>query len=228
MEEYLENNIDILDACNFFVDKIENMKKYVDSLRVVARLVDTMATARALDHLESCLDIEKQCKASGKCLRRMLKQKLGHESELGEIMCGSKAMALMGCRFLELGLSFDNKQSGLPLMKQSQPTSCSWLIVLHEMATQAEGSAAEKKLHKIRSGSSMMTGLQQTVNAARELKEQMKGRREKEVIQSAFERLKRSSRELEEGLEVLEGTVKNLYKSLIDIRMVLLGVLSQA
>lgn len=71
VEEYLENNIDILDACNFFVDKIENMKKYVDSLRVVARLVDTMATARALDHLESCLDIEKQCKATEKRLRRM-------------------------------------------------------------------------------------------------------------------------------------------------------------
>lgn len=56
----------------------------------------------------------------------------------------------------------------------------------------------------------------------------MKGRREKEVIQSTFERLNRSSRELEEGLEALEGRVKNLYKSVIDIRMVLLGIPSRA
>lgn len=75
-------------------------------------------------------------------------------------------MALMGCRFLELGLSFDDKLTGLPWMKQSQPMSCSWFIVLHELAKQVEGGTAEMKLHKMRSGSSMMTELQQTVNAA--------------------------------------------------------------
>ncbi|KAK7283725.1 hypothetical protein RIF29_13465 [Crotalaria pallida] len=236
VEEYLENNINILDACNFFMERIDNMKKkYVYSLRVIARLINANATTRALDQLDSCHEIEKQCKGMRKSLRRMLmRQKLCHESELSEIMCGSKVMALMGCKLLELGLSFDsNNVIGLmAFMKQSQPMSCSWLRLLHELAKQAEGSAYEKKkkkkLNKVRSGCLMMIELQKTVNAAQELKEQIKGRREKEVIKSTFERLKKSSKELEEGLEVLEGRVKDLYKSLIDVRMVLLGILSQA
>ncbi|XP_061349567.1 uncharacterized protein LOC133294827 [Gastrolobium bilobum] len=229
MEEYLERNIDILDACNYFVERIENMKKYVDSLRVVARLVDSdaMASARALDQLKSCHDIEKKCKAMGKhglCLmRRMLRQKLSHhhESEFSEIVCGSNAMALKGCRFLELGLSFDDSKHGLPMMKQCQHHT------MNELAGQAEGSA-EKKLKRRRSGSFMMNELHQMVIAARELKEQMKGKREKEMIKSSVERLKKNCRELEDGLDFIEGRVKDLYKSLIDVRMVLLGILSHA
>ncbi|OIW07908.1 hypothetical protein TanjilG_20009 [Lupinus angustifolius] len=228
VDMYLENNIDILDACNFFMERIENLKKYADSLRVVPRFIDTNATTRALDHLDSCHEIEKQCKVVNKSLRKMLKQKLGHESELTEIMCGSKAMALMGCKFLELGLSFDSKAIRMPLMKQSQPMSCSWMRLLHDLGKEGGGSASEKKLQKMRFGPLMMIELQQTKNAAQELKEQVKGRKEKDVIKSTSERLKRSSRELEEGLEVIEGRVKDLYKKLIDVRMVLLGILSHA
>ena len=66
----------------------------------------------------------------------------------------------------------------------------------------------------------------QTVAAARELKEQMKGKREKEMKYSV-ERLKICCRELEHGVEIVEERVKILYKSLIDFRMTLLGILSQ-
>lgn len=235
---YLENNVEILDACNYFVDKIENIKKYVDLLRVVARLVDdssgsakpnAMPTTRALELLESCQSIEKRCKSmgnQGSYFRKMLRQKLSLETEFSEIVCGSKAMALMCCRFLELGLSFDSKCQ-LPSMKKSQPASSSWLILLEELAKQAEGSD-EKKLQKRRSGSSLlMNELQETVNAAKELKEEIKGKREK-GMKSVVERLKRSCRELEGGLEIIEERVKDLYKSLIDVRMALLGILSQA
>ena len=68
--------------------------------------------------------------------------------------------------------------------------------------------------------------LMQTVAAARELKEQMKGKREKEMKYSV-ERLKIRCRELEHGVEIVEERVKILYKSLIDFRMTLLGILSQ-
>ncbi|KAF1897323.1 hypothetical protein Lal_00035026 [Lupinus albus] len=204
VDEYLENNIDILDACNFFMERVENLKKYMDSLRVVARLIDTNATTRALDHLDSCHEIVKQCKVVKKSLRKMLKQKLGHESELTEIMCGSKAMALIGCKFLELGLSFYSKVIRMPLMKQSQPMSCSWMRLLHELGKEGGGSDSEKKLQKMGFGSLMMIELQQTVAAAQELKEQVKGKKERDVIKSTSERLKRSNRELG---EVLEGQI---------------------
>ncbi|KAJ1417296.1 hypothetical protein SESBI_16723 [Sesbania bispinosa] len=233
LEEYLENNIDVLDACNYFVERICDMKKYVDTLRVVTRLIDSNGSfnPRVLELLESCGEIEKKrCKEirkHGLCLRRALRQKLGHdETEFSEIVCGSKVMALLCCRFLEVGLSFDSKCGGLPSMKQCHPKCCSssWLLGLAE---QAEGNA-EKKVQKRRSGSLVMVELQKTVTAARELKEQMKGKRENDVIRSVVERLKRSCRELEDGLDLIEGKVKDLYKSLIDVRMALLGILSQA
>ncbi|TKY51989.1 hypothetical protein E2542_SST23509 [Spatholobus suberectus] len=228
IDKYLEDNVEILDACNYFVDKMEHINKYVDSLRVVVHLVDNnaLAATRALELLESCQSMEKRCKAMenrGSCLKKMLRQKLCHETDkLSEVMCGSKAMALMCCRFLELGLSFDPKR-GLPVMKMSQPTSSSWLRLLEELAKQAE----KKKVQRRRCWSSLLTAeLQQTVAAARDLKEQMKGKREKEMKYAA-DRLKISIRELEHGLEIVEERVKNLYKSLIDVRMTLLGILSQ-
>lgn len=240
LEDYLESNVEILDACSYFVDRIEIVKKYLDSLRVVVRLVDgsfepsEMARTRALEHLESCRGIERKCKGesnkNGSRLRRMWKQKLkahdDDETELSEIMCGSKAMALMACRFLELGLSFDAKRR-LPRRTESQrPTSSCWLKILQELVNQAEGSA--KILQKRRSGSCLvMSELKETVNSARNLQEQIKGKREKE-IKSAVEGLKRSCRGLGNGVEIIEEKVKDLYKNLIDVRMALLGILSQA
>lgn len=220
VERYLEDNTELLDSCNYFVDKMEGINKYVDTLRVVAHLVDdckpnSVAARRALELLESC---EKRCrvmgrkkKNSGSCLKKLLRQKY-EKTDLGEIMCGSKAMALMCCSFLETGLSFESK-SGLVSVKQSQPVRSSWLRLLEEMAKQ----------------SSLLTidELQQTVTAARELKVHMKGKREKEM-KSAVERLKKRCRGLEDGIEIIEGRVKDLYRSLIDVRMALLGILSQA
>ncbi|GAU45561.1 hypothetical protein TSUD_27620 [Trifolium subterraneum] len=92
------------------------------------------------------------------------------------------------------------------------PTSSSWLRLL-------EASVEEKKLQKNRSSL-----LQETVDVTRELKEQIKGEKE---IKSCVERLKRSCKEMEDVVEVVEERVKDLYKCLIDVRMTLLGILSQ-
>ncbi|QCE07535.1 hypothetical protein DEO72_LG9g2555 [Vigna unguiculata] len=235
VDKYLEDNVEILDACNYFMDKMGDINKYVESLRVVLRLADRggaakPTTTRALELLESCESMEKRCRAMENqresCLKKMLRQKLCHESELSEVMCGSKAMALMSCRVVELGLSFDPKR-GLPLMKMSEATSC-WLRMLEELAKEAEGGdeKKEKKKKKMQRRRCWSSLLMQTEAAARELKEQMKGKREKEM-KYAVERLKISCRELEHGVEIIEERVKSLYKSLIDVRMTLLGILSQ-
>jgi len=231
VDKYLEDNVEILDACNYFMDKMEHIDKYVDSLRVVLHLADKGGAGkprtRALELLESCQSMEKNCKVMENqresCLKKMLRQKLCHETELSEVMCGSKAMALMCCRFLELGLSFDPKR-GLPLMKMSDQGRSCWLRMLQELAKEAEGGGEKKKVQRRRCWSSL---LMQTEAAAREVKEQMKGKREKEM-KYAVERLKISCRELENGVKIIEERVKSLYKSLIDVRMTLLGILSHS
>ena len=237
VDEYLESNIQILDTCNYFVEKIDIINKYVNSLRMIVRLLDgnskpnAMAITRALEHLESCQATEEQCKEISRrvssCLRRMLKQNLAHETEFTEIICGSKVIALMACRFLEQSLSFDSK---LQLPMRTQPTDCcsSWLGLMKEVEKQAEGSP-EKLVKKRRSGLALMvTELQQTANVARNLKEKMKGKKEVKELKYALQGLRISLKRLEDGVEVIEGRIKDLYKSMIDVRMVLLGILSQA
>ena len=54
------------------MDKIDNIKKYVHLLRVVAHLVDSGSakpnvTTRALELLESCQNVEKRSKSIGNC-----------------------------------------------------------------------------------------------------------------------------------------------------------------
>ncbi|WVY97197.1 hypothetical protein V8G54_029348 [Vigna mungo] len=98
--------------------------------------------------------------------------------------------------------------------------------MLEELAYQAEGGAEKKKKKMMKRRRCWSSLLMQTEAAARELKEQMKRKREKEM-KYAVERLKISCRELEDGVEIIEERVKILYKSLIDVRMTLLGILSQ-
>ncbi|KAL2325221.1 hypothetical protein Fmac_024279 [Flemingia macrophylla] len=230
VDKYLEDNVEILDVCNYFVDKMGHINEYVDLLRVVLHLAErggSGAATRALELLDSCQGFAKRCanmeKNRSSCLKKMLRQKLCHieGDKLSEVMCGSKAMALMCCRFLELGLSFDTKH-GLPLMKLSQPaSSCSWMRLLEELAKEED---EKKKMKNQRRR--CWSELQQTVTAARELRKQMKGKKEKET-KYAVEGLKMSCKELEHGVEIVEERVKILYKSLIDVRMSLLGILSQ-
>ncbi|XP_054785621.1 uncharacterized protein LOC129292124 [Prosopis cineraria] len=231
LEHYLETNVEILDSCNHLSDKIEIVKKYLDSLRVVLRFVDGSFSSRmrAMEHLESIRGIERKCKSVSKRngLRRILRQKLGHyESELGEIMSGSKAMALMACEFLELGLSFDSKRR-IPTITESQRSrsSSSWLRMLLELVNQEEGS--EKTQRRRCVSHLIMEDLRETVRSVRDLEEVMKGKREREV-KSAVEGLKRKCRGLEDEIEIVEERVKDLYRSLIDVRMAVLGILSQA
>ncbi|KAF7813356.1 hypothetical protein G2W53_034332 [Senna tora] len=225
IEDYLESNVEILDACNYFVDRIEMVKKYLDSLRVVLRLIDsagscgfdpneTAKTTRALEHLESCRGIERKCKCdiNNKRLRRMLRQnddddddkEEEQETELTEIMCGSKAMALMACRFLELGLSFDAKR------RFSTRTSSSSSSFQRRTSSSSSSSSWLRILRKRRSESCLvMSELKETVNSARKLQEQIKGKKKEKEVKCAVEGLKRNWKGLEDRLEMIEERVKD-------------------
>ncbi|KAL1319145.1 hypothetical protein HN51_071447 [Arachis hypogaea] len=231
-EDYLDSNIEILDAFNHHVEKLGHMKNYVDSLKIVAHLIEVgsgrpncAATGRASEHLVSCHGMEKRFKAMEKhgssLSRRVLKKRLirNHERMLNDVLFSSKAMALMGCKFLELGLSFDSskiRSIPLNLMKKSHPrtSSLSWLRFVQEF----------DKMGKYAYGCLLMNEL---LDASKEMKELLKGKKgNKMLVESCVERVKRRCNELEDFIEIIEGRVNVLHKSLIDVRMALMGILS--
>ena len=239
IDKYLDDhNIEMLDACNNLLEKIEIIRKYLESLRVVSHLLDgqvkhsAMALGRAQDVLESCEAMQRkvlsQKLARGASSSASTTMVASHESELGEIISGSKAVALTACRFLGLALSFKSNRwlpTTIMQMQSWRPPMSLWLISLQELQKQVK---VECEKHK-RSNSSMMmlTELRVTVMAARDLRGQIKsGKLSK--LGPAVEEMKRSCGELEEGIDVLEGRVKELCKNLIYVRMALLGILSQA
>ncbi|KAE8126199.1 hypothetical protein FH972_020940 [Carpinus fangiana] len=218
IDEYLDlDSIQMLDACNHFSEKIEIIRKYVESLRVnvVSHLLDgqidqpsAIVLARANNALQSC---EKAMERSRRT-RKLLSQRLPPPapttsvSELDEIISGSKAVALMACRFLGHALSFKSKRC------------CSWPRLTQKKVK------VESEKHKRSSSSMTLTELRVT---ARELRDHLKsGNHHKLGV--AVEKLRRSCGELEERIDALEERVKVLYKHLIDVRMALLGILSQA
>ena len=132
-------------------------------------------------------------------------------------MRGSNAMALMACRFLELGLSFESKRRVVPkttteyYCSQIGTRSC-WLRLLQERMSSCW----------------IMSELKETVNSVKNLQEEIKGKKKMKKEREMEGLLKRNLRGLEKGIESIEERVKDLYKSLIDVRMALMGILSQA
>lgn len=239
IDEYLDHDsIQMLDACNHLSEKIEIIRKYVESLRVVSHLLgrqidqpSAVVLARAQDVLESCEEAAER-RSREMDMRKLLsrRQRVAHSgttvSELGEILSGSKAVALMACRFLGLALSFKSKRGWLPTTAQSRrpPMTTSWLSSLHELEKKVK---VESEKHKRSSSSMTLTELRVMAMAARELRDEIKsGKHNKLGV--AVEKLQRSCWELEERIDALEERVKVLYKHLIHVRMALLGILSQA
>lgn len=223
IDEYLDrDSIQMLDACNHFSEKIEIIRKYVESLRVVSHSLDgqiepsAIVLARAQDVLQSCEEaIERR--RTEMDMRKSLSQRLPHGgatvSELGEILSGSKAVALMACGFLGVALSFKSKR-------------CWRLSSLHELQNKVKVES-EKHKRSRSSSSTTLTELRVTAIVARDLRDQIKSGKHNNISETV-EKLQRSCGELEEKIDALEERVKMLYKHLIHVRMALLGILSQS
>ncbi|KAJ4715090.1 Protein BYPASS-related [Melia azedarach] len=241
IDRYLDFNIRMLDSCNELTEKMEMIQNYVDSLRVVAHLVEGNAEphpttlARVGDVLDSCQEMEKRINEMGKCgsassgLRKIFSQKhySNHHhtsqteasgSRLGEILNGSMAITSTVCAILGNALSFKSKR-GLPIPQQQVQSVSSWSCSLQQLQKQVKD---QKK-----SGSAItVMELPQIAMVARSLKDQIKPRKQNELRLFDMEELKSSCGKVEEGIKALEERVKALYKSLISVRMALLGILS--
>ncbi|EEF44541.1 uncharacterized protein LOC8285007 [Ricinus communis] len=222
MDQYLNDNAKMLDACNELSDKLEIVQEYVKSLRVVSHMLEgnsepiSSIIVRAKQVLDAC---KRKCDQTiNKCstssssgwLRKLVFRNdasslsLG-SGDTGEILNGSKAAALMACGILEMALSFKSSSTLKHTILQSQPVwnSCSTSMLSSE--------------------------LQEAVNVlARNLRDEVKCIKQMKKVRAAADELKRSCEKLEDGVKPLQERVKELYQHLIAVRMVVLGVLSQA
>ncbi|EOX92774.1 Uncharacterized protein TCM_001654 [Theobroma cacao] len=236
VETYLEDNVTVLDACNQLSEKMQVIQEYAKSLRVVSHLLQgpTPTTlARALGLLESSWeamerrfreipDNKYNSRSSSSKMSRKKVAKQQDNSEYGEILNGSMAMALMACVVLGTALSFKSKR--LPTNEYCSQSSIptSWSLSLHELHKQLKG----RKLAGNNS-SMMLCELRQAVKVAQDLQHHIKIRN-KSGVEVAGEELKKRCNGLEEQITALDEGVRELYKRLVSVRMALLGFLSRA
>ncbi|KAK2656445.1 hypothetical protein Ddye_009497 [Dipteronia dyeriana] len=220
IDDYLDFNVKMLDTCNDITEKIDTIRNYVESLKVVSHLLQgniephPTTLARAKHFLDSCHNAMKTKRPFKRFFSQKLAQSSSSDTLLGEILGGSKAVTSVVCEILGTALSFKSKQR-LSLLPQSTRSSY-WSCSLQQLQKQI-------KEHQ-KSGSSMMlVELHQTVKAAHNLRIQIKSRN---TTRSDVEELKRRCEELEEEIKPFEGKVKEMYKHLISVRMALLGILS--
>ena len=143
-------------------------------------------------------------------------------SELHEILTGSRAVAVLVISMANIALSFRSRR-GVPVVQASKNNN-SWGSSLFEMQKEAR----EENEKRRKDGVAVLEELKATVSAAQRLRSLICRRDGEEEVRGVVRELRRRCEELEVGVRHLEGGVDGLYRGLIDVRMCLLGVISQA
>ncbi|KAK4841014.1 hypothetical protein QYF36_023850 [Acer negundo] len=220
IDDYLDFNVKLLDTCNELKEKIDTIRNYVESLKVVSHLLESgqphpTTLTRAKHLLDSCHNAMKTKRPLKRFFSQKLAQSSSSDSLLAEILDGSKVVTSMVCEILGTALLFNSKQRLMSLLPKSTRSS-SWPCSLQQIQKQI-------KEHQ-KSGSSMMlTELHLTVKAGHNLSNLIKS---KNTTRSDVEELKKRCEELEKEIKLFEGKLKEMYKHLISVRMALLGILS--
>ncbi|KAL2927704.1 UPF0496 protein 4 [Bienertia sinuspersici] len=225
VDAYLEDNVEMLDACNGLVEKIDMVSEYTNSLQSTSRLVGMNVSSQEM--FKECGKLEGNFATLDKCspkLYKLMGRKetlvIDHDEqgqELHEVLSGSREVASMSCHLLQRAFSFKSRQ-GLLKSKSKLPTT--WASSLNQLQVTLNEEAEKRK----KCAPWMMNELEEMVMNARSLKDQVKSNKGSVDIYN----LRRSCRALEEGVKPLEERVKELFRHLISIRMVLLGILSRS
>ncbi|KAL2941284.1 UPF0496 protein 4 [Bienertia sinuspersici] len=224
IDTYLEDNVEMLDACNGLVEKIDMVNEYTNSLQSVSRLFGMNVSSQEM--FKECGKLEEKCATLDKCSPKLCKLVgrketivVNHEQqdqELHEVLSGSREVASMSCHLLQRAFSFKSRQ-GLLKSKSKLPTT--WASSLNQLQVTLNEEAEKQK----KCAPWMMNELEKMVMTARILQDQVKSNKGNVDIDN----LKKSCKALEEGVKPLEERVKELYRHLISIRMALLGILSR-
>ncbi|KAL5982837.1 hypothetical protein ACLOJK_016914 [Asimina triloba] len=239
----LEDVFELLDACNCLRERMEAVRKYLESMRVAAHCLSAggcgpneAAFARAEAALGACEAMEQRRAELEKCgsSLRKLGEKLAQDredvgadaGELDEALSGSKAMALLACGLLSTALSFKSKR-GLPTATQCRGGQCgSWSSLLHELHKELKEEMDKRR----KNGGVVLDELRAVVEAAQKLKVLIPRQPENEMwkreIRAMVGELERNCSELEGGIKVFEEKLNELYREMISIRVALLGLVS--
>ncbi|GAB4855762.1 hypothetical protein Ancab_024407, partial [Ancistrocladus abbreviatus] len=236
IDDYLDEDVELLDACNGLLEKMEMIRKMADSSRIITHLLERGPNHVALTRVKELLD-RREFAYLGKCrsnLRRLnfsqcCKNGFGESDGLGEMLSGSKAVAFVACHFLEMALSFKSKR-GLTDMKSFRATTewSSSLLVLQKVVKE---EAQKHQNEKQGSYHVMLAELGDMIMALGRLRDQVNrydghDHDHECKLRVSVEVLKDKCNGLEKGIEQVEGRVKKLSRELISIRMALLGILS--
>uniref|UniRef100_A0A803L4Z9 Uncharacterized protein n=1 Tax=Chenopodium quinoa TaxID=63459 RepID=A0A803L4Z9_CHEQI len=150
IESYLEDNIELLDACNGLVEKIDVIHKYDDTLQSIVRSL--AIEGRSQEILKECSKVEAQCAALDKCspklCRLMGRKETTHvyqgeqDLELHEALSGSREVASMSCNLFQRALSFKSRQG---LLKSRSKLSTTWSSSLNELQVALNDEAERRK-----------------------------------------------------------------------------------
>ncbi|OIT01985.1 hypothetical protein A4A49_20748 [Nicotiana attenuata] len=249
VEEYLEGNATLMDACNSLLDKVDNIGKYVELVRISIHSlecckfdqpINPMALARAKQGLISCESFERKCKEimtkSNSGLKKLsvkfaqcmtssqitgTRKQRYFVSDVEEILSGSSVVTTMLCDIVSVALSFKSKHKLNTTQSGSTASSSSaWLHPLHELQMKIK----EEK-EKNNGDNVLFSEFQRIFRLTQSLTQKLKTQNQNDVIMMVAE-LKRSCEEVDEGLKSFEGKIKELHRFLISIRMSLLRTLS--
>ncbi|EHA8589750.1 protein BPS1, chloroplastic-like [Cocos nucifera] len=244
IDNYLDDVVELLDACNALRERMEAIKKYVDWLSIALHWLEgehepsETSMRRAREALKLCQPMEKRCIELGKCMSnfRRLGEKLAITqnarpcegvsnpmAQLHEVLSGSRMVALLVVGVLGVALFFKPRWAGIPTVQPCR--TASWMSSLHELQKEVrEGFDRRRR----RDGLAALDELDAMAMAARSLGEIISRLGRGDELKVAGDVLKRRCEEMERRVWPLEGKVDELYRQLIGIRVSLLGMLTVA
>ncbi|XP_010910782.2 protein BPS1, chloroplastic-like [Elaeis guineensis] len=245
IDNYLDDDVELLDACNGLRERMDAIKQYVDRLSIALHWLEgehepsETSIKRAREALELCQLMEKRCSELEKCrsnLRR-LGEKLviitqsarpcedvsNPRAQLHEVLSGSRMVALLVAGMLGIALSFKPRR-GIPSVQPCRSTA-SWMSSLHELQKEVR---EEFDRRRRRDGLVGLDELDAMAMAARSLGEIISRRGRGDQLKVAVDVFKRRCEEMERRVWPLEGKLDELYRQLIGIRVALLGMLTVA
>jgi Arabidopsis protein of unknown function len=242
VDEYLEDSVQLLDACNGLRERIEVINRYVESINITLHWIgetnepSETAIRRAQAALSSCEAVERRCLELEKCGSnlRKLGEKIskqchvtreqfgdGHNNdgdEFHETIVGSRALAIFVVSILGIAFSFKSRR-GIPLIHLHKNSS--WENSFHELHKEAKEELDKRR----KGGVKAMVDLDATATAAKKLREAIASR-DRRDLRSKVEMLRKSCMELEQRIKPLENKVNELFREIVDARMALLEMCS--
>ncbi|CAL9178352.1 unnamed protein product [Musa hybrid cultivar] len=241
VEDYLEDVVDLLDACNGLRDRMEDIKEYTNLISTATHYLEGEhergegVIRRAMAALAACEAMEKRCAELKKCgssLRKLGERIAAHGApscdetstsaaadELHEALSGSRAVALLVIAATGIALSFRTRR-GLPVVHSSK--TAPWGAKLHELQKEVKEVFDARR----RGGLVVLDELDAAASSARSLRDAI-SRRDRKELRVIVDLARRKCRESEERTRPLGEKVDELYRQLISIRVSLLGKLTE-